>query len=71
MQERYVTLFGQLEVFNDIRRTQGELIVRVPVLPNTGSQLPQRFLYSQDEINTNTSVPNPIPELFDPTEVNN
>ncbi len=71
LQERYVTLFAQIEVFNDVRRTQAESIVRVPVVPNTGSQLPQRFLYSQDEINTNSSAPNPIPGLFVATEVNN
>ncbi len=70
MQERYVTLFGQIEVFNDVRRTVGEALIRVAVQPNTGTQLPQRFLYAQEEINANTNVPNPIPSLFDATEVN-
>ncbi len=71
LEERYITFFGQIEVFNDVRRTRGETSVRVPVTPNTGSQLPQRFLYSQDEINTNISVPDPIPGLFEATDVNN
>jgi hypothetical protein len=70
MQERYVTLFGQIEVFNDVRRTLSETQIRVMVQPNQGSLLPQRFLYAQDEINTNSSVPNPIPNLFEATEVN-
>lgn len=70
MEERYVTLFGQIEVFNDVRRTLGEPQIRVPVQPNQGTELPQRFLIAQDEINANTNVPNPIPGLFDPTQVN-
>ncbi|WP_235299248.1 hypothetical protein [Portibacter marinus] len=47
-----------------------EIGVRVPVQPNMGSELPQRFLYPQSEIDRNTSVPNPIPGLFTPTDIN-
>jgi hypothetical protein len=70
LEERYVTLFGQIEVFNDVRRTIGETAVRVPVNPNIGSELPQRFLYPQSEIDANASTPTPIPVLFQPTAVN-
>ncbi len=70
LQERYVTFFGLIEPFNDVRRTQGEENVRVPVEPNTGSQLPQRFLYPQTEIDRNENIPNPIPNFFEPTPVN-
>lgn len=70
LEERYVTLFGQIEVFNDTRRTLSESNVRVPVVPNTGSSLPERFLYPQSEIDRNTSTPDPIPGLFDATEIN-
>jgi hypothetical protein len=70
LEERYVTLFGQLEVFNDTRRTQDEASVRVSVVPNTGSILPQRFLYAQSEIDANSSTPDPIPGFFDRTSVN-
>lgn len=70
LQERYVTFFGQTEGFNDTRRTEKESTVRVPVQPNTGTQLPQRFLYPQTEIDRNTSTPNPIPGFFEPTDVN-
>ncbi|MEQ8239256.1 MAG: SusD/RagB family nutrient-binding outer membrane lipoprotein [Cyclobacteriaceae bacterium] len=70
LEERYVTLFSQIEIFNDTRRTEDETIVRVPVSPNTGDNLPQRFIYAQSEIDRNTSTPDPLPRLFDKTEVN-
>lgn len=70
LEERYVTLFGQIEGFNDMRRTEDETIVRVRVTPNTGNQLPQRFLYPQSEIDRNSNMPKPIPGFFDPTFVN-
>lgn len=70
LEERYVTFFGQIEGFNDLRRTSNESAIAVPVPPNTGSQLPQRFLYPQTEIDRNDNVPNPIPGFFEPTPVN-
>ena len=70
LEERYVTFFGQIEGFNDTRRTEKESIVRVKVAPNKGSQLPQRFLYPQSEIDRNINLPKPIPSLFQPTPVN-
>lgn len=70
LEERYLTLFGQIEVFNDVRRTASETTLRVPVLPNAGSSIPQRLLYPQNEINTNSAnVPSPLPGLFDKTQV--
>lgn len=70
LEERYVTLFGQTEGFNDTRRTLGESLVRVPVVPNTGTDLPQRFIYPQSEIDRNVNVPNPIPGFFEATAIN-
>jgi hypothetical protein len=70
LEERYVSFFGQIEGFNDLRRTQNETLVRVPVLPNTGTQFPQRFLYPQSEIDRNSSTPNPIPGIFVRTPIN-
>lgn len=67
--ERYVTFFGQKQGFSDIRRTRHEAVgVKPP--PNVGSDLPERFIYSQSEINSNTSAPDPVPDLFVPTPVN-
>lgn len=70
LEERYVNFVGQIEGFNDMRRTQNETLVRVPVAPNNGTQLPQRFLYPQSEIDRNTSVPSPIPGLYVRTPAN-
>mgnify|MGYP001551488914 CR=1 FL=1 len=70
LEERYITLFGQVEVFNDTRRTEDEASVRVPITPNTGTQLPQRFLYPNSEIDRNPNVPKPVPGFFEATPVN-
>ncbi len=67
--ERYVTFFGQKLGFIDIRRTGMERVGVKPT-PNIGNSLPARFLYSQNEINSNTNAPSPVPGLFDPTPVN-
>lgn len=70
LEERYVTLISQIEIFNDVRRTMDEMLVRVPVQPNSGSALPERFLYAQSEIDRNENIPASIPSLFEPTSVN-
>ena len=70
LEERYVTLFGLIQPFNDLRRTLNETNVRVPVEPSAGNQLPQRFLYPQTEIDRNENTPTPIPDFFEPTDIN-
>lgn len=70
LEERYITFFGLIEGFNDTRRTEQETNVRVPIIPNTGAQLPQRFLYPTIEIDRNVNVPTPIPNFFAATPVN-
>lgn len=70
MEERFVTFFGQVEGFNDTRRTEGEPVVRIHTTPNVGSDFPQRFIYPQTEIDRNSNTPNPIPNFFEPTRVN-
>lgn len=70
LEERYITLFGQIEGFCDTRRTLTESEVRVPVTPNSGNELPQRFIYPQSEIDRNSNTPDPIPGLFEPTQIN-
>lgn len=67
LKEKYVTLTGQIEQFNDVRRTKNFL--KIP--PTNGSTLPQRFLYPQDEINTNPNTPVlTTADLFKATTVN-
>jgi len=68
LEERYITLTGQLEVFNDIRRTKNKL--NIPLKAGAPT-FPQRLLYSQDEVNSNTAnVPSASVGLYDPTPVN-
>ncbi|MBX9783395.1 MAG: SusD/RagB family nutrient-binding outer membrane lipoprotein [Chitinophagaceae bacterium] len=68
IEERYVTLIGQIEIFNDIRRTKNS----IGVSPAAGTQIPQRFFYSQQEINTNPNTPKLVAaDLYRPTPVNN
>ncbi|GAB3200684.1 hypothetical protein ABID22_003546 [Pontibacter aydingkolensis] len=67
LEERYVTFIGNIEAFNDARRTDNR--VGIPV-KGTASKLPQRFLYPQSEINANPNVPNPLPGLFEATAAN-
>ena len=65
--ERYLTFIGQVEQFNDIRRTKNF----IGITPNTGTQFPQRLFYSQSEINTNPNTPAlSASDLFTPTPVN-
>lgn len=67
IEERYVTFIGQLEQFNDVRRTRNA----IGLAPVTGSAIPQRFYYPQSEINTNSKTPAQTPaDLFIPTTVN-
>ena len=63
--EKYVSLFGSIEVFNDVRRTNN--LIGVPI--NNGTELPARFLYPQSEINTNPNTP--VTTLFQKLELFN
>jgi len=50
--EKYIALFTQPEVYNDWRRTD------IPALtPTTGSAIPVRYPYGEDEITFNPNVP--------------
>lgn len=75
IEEKYVSLLGTIEVFNDMRRKGfGSFAGKqnwavLGITPNAGTEIPQRFIISQAEINSNTSAPNPTPGLFEKTEV--
>ena len=73
IEERYVSLYGQILPFNDFRRlAKSDSDVR-PVLPfnsTTATKHPERLIYAQTEINGNPNLPRPIPDIFQMTEVN-
>lgn len=63
--QRYVLLLMQYEAFNDYRRlAKATPVVQLSIPLYTGTQKPQRFIYPQGEINTNSNVPNPLPDQF-------
>lgn len=70
LEERYVTLIGTFEGFNDIRRTFKETNIKVPMPVNFGTSLPQRMLYPQVEVDRNTSMPANYPDLYTATPIN-
>jgi len=73
IEERYVTGFTTFMAFNDARRLRAsdpDVIVPFPLNNGTTTINPQRFLYPQDEIDANSNIPSPIPDLFTPTAVN-
>ncbi|GAA4401641.1 SusD/RagB family nutrient-binding outer membrane lipoprotein [Nibrella viscosa] len=68
LQERYVTFYGTHLGWNDERRTRKET-VSVKLQPANGTQLPWRFIYSQNEINSNKNAPNPVPGIYEPLPI--
>lgn len=64
--EAYLAYIGRIKGFNLVRR------VNYPLDPTKASAetIPQRFLYSAQEINANPNVPDPIPGLFTATPIN-
>lgn len=73
IEERYVSLYGQILPFNDFRRLAKSDAALRPPLPfnsTTATKYPERLIYAQTEINGNPNLPRPIPDLFQVTEVN-
>ena len=68
LQERYVTFYGTHLGWNDERRTRNE-IVGVKLAPNAGTQLPWRFIYPQNELNSNANAPTVVPGVFTPLPI--
>ncbi len=72
VEERYVSGFGTFMPWNDARRLRkSDADVLVPFPLNTGavSVHPERFLLSQNELNSNSNAPVGA-TIFDKTEVN-
>ncbi|MEM1120401.1 MAG: SusD/RagB family nutrient-binding outer membrane lipoprotein [Bacteroidota bacterium] len=73
IEERYISGFGMFMPFDDARRLrkgESDLIVPFPLNTNSASQYPERFPYSDDELNTNSNAPGDDPGIFTKTEVN-
>lgn len=66
VEEKYASLVGQIESFNDLRRTNN--LLGLTAKGSVGS-LPERFIYPADELNANTNAPTAI-GIFVKTEVN-
>jgi starch-binding outer membrane protein, SusD/RagB family len=63
--QRYIILLMQYEVFNDYRRlASASPVVQLPIPLIVGTKKPQRFIYPQQEINSNPNVPQSIPDQF-------
>lgn len=67
LEERYVYFIGHIEAFIDLNRTDNGAEVQ---LKSGFSGTPERYLYPQVEINGNSSTPNPIPSVTEPTPIN-
>ena len=66
--QRYIILLMQYEAFNDYRRLAVALpVVQLPINLVTGNKKPQRFIYPQQEINSNPNTPKPTPDQFTKT----
>ncbi len=73
--EKYLSLVGQIESFNDIRRAKtlagSRNVIGVPSRNSNAPSIPQRLPIPQSEINTNAnSNAEQLPGLFEPTPVN-
>lgn len=69
LEEKYILFYSHVEGFIDIRRTVDEPYA-LPLPPNTGTRIPQRFLYPQTELDRNVNKPSYIPNLYEKTPVN-
>ncbi|QDK77901.1 SusD/RagB family nutrient-binding outer membrane lipoprotein [Spirosoma sp. KCTC 42546] len=64
LEERYVSFYGQHVGWDDERRTRAEAY-GIKLTPNNGTQLPWRFIYPQNELNSNANAPKPVPATFE------
>ena len=75
IEERYVSGFGMHMPFNDARRLHetppaSEAVPFRYVGRESETRLPQRMLWANIELNSNSNIPEDVPGLFDATEVN-
>ena len=73
IEERYVSGFGMFMPFNDsrrLRKSDADLMVPFPLNNAAATIYPERFPYSDDELNTNSQAPGEDPGIFVKTAVN-
>ncbi|MEL7534131.1 MAG: SusD/RagB family nutrient-binding outer membrane lipoprotein, partial [Bacteroidota bacterium] len=72
IEERYVSGFGTWMPYNDARRlrdSEAEVAIAFPINPKGGPCLPQRFLYSANELDANLNAPT-VPDICTKTPIN-
>ena len=70
LEEKYITLMGELVTFHDLRRTRNAIGVPNKQGAVGASNFPQRYLYPQSELDTNPAVQDTgLPDFFDPTSL--
>ena len=69
LEEKYITLMGELVTFHDLRRTRNAISVPNKQGAIGASNFPQRYLYPQSELDTNPNIPASLPDFFDPTSL--
>ena len=63
--QRYIFFLMQYEAFNDVRRLEKATpVVQLSIPLYAGTKKPERYIYPQNEINTNPNVPTPLPDQF-------
>jgi len=73
VEERYVSLYGTIIPFSDARRlrkTDNDINVPIPFNTATATKHPERVIYAQNEINSNPNIPNPVPDIYVKTQLN-
>lgn len=67
-EKKHITLVSELVIIHDLRRTGNVFGVPNKTQRATlANGFPQRFLYPQSELNTNSNIPDPIPTFFQTT----
>jgi hypothetical protein len=63
--QRYLLFVLQYESFNDVRRlAKATPLIQLAIPIVQGIKPPERFIYPQNELNTNPNTPNPAPDQF-------
>lgn len=63
IEEKYISLFQNYEVWNDFKRTGCPAITPTANDPKFGGQIPRRIYYGQTEQNSNPNIPSPAAQL--------